>query len=88
MWPLTGMCGYLPFSLWDRSHFGVLLATEVAVFPLSGLHHHPVWALARNILEKADPTEHSTEAVKWVAVLVSFAHQERGPTASRLKWPI
>ena len=47
-----------PF-LWGSIHFGVVVATVGAICTLPHLQHCPVWALAKNTLERVDGQKHS-----------------------------
>ena len=50
----------------------MVLATVMAACTLSGLWCHPVWALVKTVLERADPLKHSTWVLQHGTVLASF----------------
>lgn len=48
------MCVVIFPSLQGKGHFGVVLAMVGAACTLPSLQNHPVWALAKSVLERAD----------------------------------
>ena len=88
---LTGVCVCVCVcvvifpSLRGRSHLGVVLAAVGAACTLPGLRHHPVWALAKSVLERADLLKHGRGQRGWHAgkLWVPWVTWGRGPAASR-----
>lgn len=75
------MCVVIFPSLQGKSYFGVVLAIIDAACLLPSLY--PIGALAKSVLEGAEPPKHSVGAV-----VASLAYHERGHAASGLKQPI